>query len=195
MEGSTGIRNSASRSSQPKTVGEIIRRLAEAQPRFLAVASSQFAPLSYRELQNFIDQVRASLRLSGFRPDRPNRDMYSERSPRCFSYRGNRLFRGQHPPQSATGSSVKSRLVLRFSGRTLFFWPMRNGDSACEEAAERQRHEDYRGHCIEDNVRSPLASSMQPSEAGPGPDRCLTSRIRMLRLSYSKLPGRPRNRN
>ena len=48
------------------TIGSEIRRLAELQPDHAAVVASGFAPLSYRELQRLIDEVRAALRLAGF---------------------------------------------------------------------------------------------------------------------------------
>jgi oxalate---CoA ligase len=48
------------------TVGAKIRRHAELQPNHPAVVASGFASLSYRELQEQIDQVRAALRLAGY---------------------------------------------------------------------------------------------------------------------------------
>ena len=48
------------------TVGSEIRRYADLQPDHTAVVASGFAPLSYRELQCLIDEVRAALRLAGF---------------------------------------------------------------------------------------------------------------------------------
>jgi len=51
-----------------RTVGEAIRRRAELQPDRAAVVSTDFAPLSYRELQILIDNVRAALRSAGFSP-------------------------------------------------------------------------------------------------------------------------------
>ena len=47
------------------TVGELIRYRAEVQAGHPAIACSDFASLSYRELQSFIDEVRATLRLTG----------------------------------------------------------------------------------------------------------------------------------
>ena len=52
--------------SQTSTVGDMIRRRAEVQADHPAIVSSEFAPLSYRELQKIIDQVRVSLRSAGF---------------------------------------------------------------------------------------------------------------------------------
>jgi acyl-CoA synthetase (AMP-forming)/AMP-acid ligase II/thioesterase domain-containing protein/acyl carrier protein len=52
--------------SQASTVGEIIRRRAEVQGDHAAITSSDCTPLSYRELQNLIDEVRARLRSAGF---------------------------------------------------------------------------------------------------------------------------------
>ena len=48
------------------TVGGEIQRRADLQPDHFAVVASGFAPLSYRELQGLIDEVRAVLRLNGF---------------------------------------------------------------------------------------------------------------------------------
>lgn len=48
------------------TIGQVIRRRAELQPSHTAVVASALAPLSYRELQCLIDEVRAALRLAGF---------------------------------------------------------------------------------------------------------------------------------
>ena len=48
------------------TIGAEIRHRAELQPEHLAVVASGFAPLSYRELQHLIDEVRAGLRSAGF---------------------------------------------------------------------------------------------------------------------------------
>jgi acyl-CoA synthetase (AMP-forming)/AMP-acid ligase II len=48
------------------TIGGEIRRRAELQPDHTAVVASGFAPLSYRELQRLIDEVRVALRQAGF---------------------------------------------------------------------------------------------------------------------------------
>lgn len=48
------------------TIGEIIRRRAEAQKDQPAIVSSDFAAMSYGELLSLIDQVRADLRSGGF---------------------------------------------------------------------------------------------------------------------------------
>ena len=48
------------------TIGREIRHRAELQPEHPAVVASGFAPLSYRELQRLIDEVRAGLRSAGF---------------------------------------------------------------------------------------------------------------------------------
>ena len=50
---------------QQATVGAAIRFRAETQPDQPAVVSSSFAPLSYRELQYLIPDVRAALRTAG----------------------------------------------------------------------------------------------------------------------------------
>jgi acyl-CoA synthetase (AMP-forming)/AMP-acid ligase II/thioesterase domain-containing protein len=47
------------------TIGAQIRRLAQVQPDHAAVVASGFAPLSYRELQYLIDEIRTALRLRG----------------------------------------------------------------------------------------------------------------------------------
>ena len=49
-----------------RTVGEAIRNRAELQPEHTAVVSPGFTPLSYRDLQRLIDDVRAALRANGF---------------------------------------------------------------------------------------------------------------------------------
>ena len=48
------------------TLGEAIRFRAEMQPDQPAIVSSSFAPLSYRELQYLIRDVRAALRTAGY---------------------------------------------------------------------------------------------------------------------------------
>ena len=52
--------------SGQSTIGGEIRRRAEQQPDHEAVLASGFAPLSYRQLQDLIDEVCAALRLAGF---------------------------------------------------------------------------------------------------------------------------------
>ena len=47
------------------TIGLEIRRRAELQPDQAAIVATGFQPLSYRELQCLIDEVRAALRLAG----------------------------------------------------------------------------------------------------------------------------------
>ena len=47
------------------TIGKAIRYRAELQPHHTAVVASGFAPLSYRELQCLIDEVRGTLRRAG----------------------------------------------------------------------------------------------------------------------------------
>ena len=49
-----------------RTVSEAIRHRAELQPDRAAIVSTDFAPLSYRELQILIENVRAALRSAGF---------------------------------------------------------------------------------------------------------------------------------
>ena len=49
----------------PGMLGGVFRDHAERQPDLAAVVAAGFAPLSYRELQCLIDEVRATLRLSG----------------------------------------------------------------------------------------------------------------------------------
>ena len=57
----------SSRAGQ-STVGQAIRYRAESQPDHAAIVSTGFAPLSYRELQGLIDEVRVTLRAAGFGP-------------------------------------------------------------------------------------------------------------------------------
>jgi oxalate---CoA ligase len=52
--------------NQRSTIGREIQRHSKCRPDQPAVVSSGFAPLSYRELQCLIDEVRAALRLAGF---------------------------------------------------------------------------------------------------------------------------------
>jgi len=56
-------------SNEQRTIGEVIRASAELRPKQSAFVGSQFAPLSYRELQDQIDEVRACLRQAGFDRD------------------------------------------------------------------------------------------------------------------------------
>jgi oxalate---CoA ligase len=49
-----------------RTIGQMIRRHAELCPAQAAIVSSQFAPLTYRELQTQIDGIGAALRNAGF---------------------------------------------------------------------------------------------------------------------------------
>ena len=58
----TKARSGERASAVCSTIGGEIRRLAELQPDHVAVVASGFAPLSYRELQKLIDEVRAALR-------------------------------------------------------------------------------------------------------------------------------------
>ena len=53
---------------QRRTIGEVLRAHAEVRPEQTAIVASQFALLSYRELQDQIDAVRARLRQAGFGP-------------------------------------------------------------------------------------------------------------------------------
>ena len=48
------------------TIGAEIRRRAELQPDHPALVASGFAPLSYRDLQRLVDEVRVALRQAGF---------------------------------------------------------------------------------------------------------------------------------
>ncbi len=54
---------------KPKTVGEAIRRHADARPKQAALVGSDFAPVSYQALQDEIDGVRAALRGAGLSRD------------------------------------------------------------------------------------------------------------------------------
>jgi oxalate---CoA ligase len=60
------VLTTSSISAGKSTVGEAIRFCAELQPDHAAVVSTGFAPLSYRELQCLIDEVRVALRAAGF---------------------------------------------------------------------------------------------------------------------------------
>ena len=51
------------------TIGEAIRAYAELDPEHPAIVGSRFAPLSYRQLRDQIDDVRARLRQAGFDRD------------------------------------------------------------------------------------------------------------------------------
>jgi acyl-CoA synthetase (AMP-forming)/AMP-acid ligase II len=55
--------------NQQHTIGGVIRAHAAARPEQPAIVASQFALLSYRELQDQIDAVRAHLRQAGFGRD------------------------------------------------------------------------------------------------------------------------------
>src|SRR6476661_8902777 len=53
---------------QRRTIGAVLRAHAEIRPEQTALVASQFALLSYRELQDQIDAARARLRQAGFGP-------------------------------------------------------------------------------------------------------------------------------
>jgi oxalate---CoA ligase len=53
------------RADKPRTVGEAIRRHAEARPKQAALVASDFTPLSYQALQEEIDSTRSALRAAG----------------------------------------------------------------------------------------------------------------------------------
>ncbi len=53
-------------SNEPSTIGAVIRAHAERQPEEPAFVGTDFAPLSYWELQRQIDEVRSCLRQAGF---------------------------------------------------------------------------------------------------------------------------------
>lgn len=55
--------------SELRTIGAVIRAGAALRPKQAAIVGSQFAPLSYRELQDQIDEVRACLRQAGLGRD------------------------------------------------------------------------------------------------------------------------------
>jgi len=54
---------------EPRTIGEAIRARAGARPEEMAIVGSNFSPISYRMLQDEIDDARASLRQAGFDRD------------------------------------------------------------------------------------------------------------------------------
>src|SRR6476661_671772 len=53
---------------QRRTIGAVLRAHAEVRPEQTAIVASQFALLSYRELQDHIDAARTHLRQAGFGP-------------------------------------------------------------------------------------------------------------------------------
>src|SRR5262249_62241431 len=55
--------------SELRTIGAVIRAGAALRPKQAAIVGSQFSPLSYRELQDQIDEVRACLRQAGLGRD------------------------------------------------------------------------------------------------------------------------------
>ena len=63
---SSEFRRHSSEFSRAATVAEMIRLRAVEQGDHLAIESSAHAPLSYRELQGLIQEVRAGLRCAGF---------------------------------------------------------------------------------------------------------------------------------
>jgi acyl-CoA synthetase (AMP-forming)/AMP-acid ligase II len=54
---------------EPTTIGAMIRTQAELRPEDPAIVGNEFAPLSFRELQQQIDEVRTCLRQAGFDRD------------------------------------------------------------------------------------------------------------------------------
>ena len=56
-------------SSNQRTIGEVIRAHAELRPKQAAIVGSDFSAVSYRMLQDEIDEVRAALRHAGFDRD------------------------------------------------------------------------------------------------------------------------------
>ena len=57
------------RSSEPSTISAAIRSHAELRPEQPAIVGTNFAPLSYCELQRQIDEIRTCLRQAGFNRD------------------------------------------------------------------------------------------------------------------------------
>ena len=55
--------------NEQRTIGAVIRAGAAFRPKQAAIVGSQFAPLSYRELQEQIDEVRTCLRQAGLGRD------------------------------------------------------------------------------------------------------------------------------
>jgi oxalate---CoA ligase len=53
-------------SSAPRTIGEALRAYAALRPEQAAIVASELAPVSYRQLTEQIDEVRAALRQAGF---------------------------------------------------------------------------------------------------------------------------------
>jgi acyl-CoA synthetase (AMP-forming)/AMP-acid ligase II/acyl carrier protein len=65
-DGSTAVSGQDLQSNEPRTIGAAIRAHADLRPEEPAFIGTDFAPLSYRELQRQIDDVRTRLRQAGF---------------------------------------------------------------------------------------------------------------------------------
>jgi acyl-CoA synthetase (AMP-forming)/AMP-acid ligase II len=61
--------NSSVSSNDRRTIGEVIRSHVELRPKQAAIVGTNFSAISYRMLQDEIDEVRNSLRLAGFDRD------------------------------------------------------------------------------------------------------------------------------
>src|SRR4051812_12234104 len=68
VEGAAVARDQIVELDQRRTIGEVLRAHAEVRPEQTAIVASQFALLSYRELQDQIDAARTHLRQAGFGP-------------------------------------------------------------------------------------------------------------------------------
>lgn len=58
-------KDNAEQSDHQRTIGQILRAHAELRPKQSAIVGSDFSPVTYRMLQDQIDQVRACLRQAG----------------------------------------------------------------------------------------------------------------------------------
>jgi oxalate---CoA ligase len=58
----------AADSTEPRTIGEMLRAHARLRPEQAAIVASGLAAVSYRQLTEQIDEIRASLRQAGFDP-------------------------------------------------------------------------------------------------------------------------------
>ena len=64
-----GVSETDNQATEPSTIAGVIRGQAELRPEDPAIVGNQFAPLSYRDLQQQIDEVRTCLRQAGFGRD------------------------------------------------------------------------------------------------------------------------------
>ena len=168
------------------TIGGEIRRLAELQPDHAAVVASGFAPLSYRELQKLIDEVRVALRLAGF--GRNARIAISMRDgPQAalaiVAVACSAVSIPLNPRQTLT--EIETCLsALRLDAMLV----VKGANSAARGAAERKSLTVSLRLFLRTRAPSVLAS---PDHKPASPQHQVKSQIRTRPLSYSKLQGRP----